>query len=142
MKVLVIDVGGSKVKFAVPGTKRKGKFPSGKTLTPKQMLEQLLRRVAKWRYDAVSIGYPGRVVKGRPAGGPPNLGPGCCNFNFRKAFQKPVKVMNDAAMQALGSYKGGRMLFIGLGSGVGSALILDDIIVPLELGELTDGKGR
>lgn len=142
MKVLVIDVGGSNVKFSLAGTRNKGGFPSGKALTPRGMLERLLPRVAGWQYEAVSIGLPGPVVHGRPAADPPNLGKGWKRFDFARAFRKPVKIMNDAAMQALGSYRGGRMLFVGLGSGVGSALILDDIIVPLELGELLDRKGR
>jgi hypothetical protein len=142
MKVLVIDVGRSNVKFSVPGHQPKDNFPSGKALTPKKMLKQLRVRTSGWRYDAVSIGFPGPVVHGKPADEPPYLGKGWVGFDFESRFKKPVKIINDAAMQALGSYIGGRMLFIGLGSGLGSALILDDIIVPLELGELTDGNGE
>lgn len=136
MEVLVIDIGGSHVKFAVSGKKGRGKFESGNDMTPQAMCSRVVNLTTKWNYDVVSIGFPGPVLHGRAAGDPPNLGQGWVGFDFRKAFKKPVRIMNDAAMQALGSYRGGRMLFLGLGTGIGSALILDDVIVPLELGEL------
>jgi polyphosphate glucokinase len=139
-KVLVIDVGGSNVKFTVWNGYSKRKFPSGKNLTPKKMTEQVLAMIKDEEFDAVTIGIPGPVIHGRPAMEPRNLGKGWMRFDFQKHFGKPVKIINDAAMQALGSYRGGRMLFIGLGTGVGSTLILDDVIVPLELGELSYSK--
>jgi polyphosphate glucokinase len=137
VNVLVIDVGGSNVKFAIPRKGRRLRFPSGKALTPRRMVSQIRALTRDWKYDVVSIGFPGAVIHGKPAADPPNLGKGWLCFDFEKAFKKPVKIMNDAAMQALGSYRGGRMLFVGLGTGVGSALILDDVIVPLELGDLS-----
>ena len=124
------------MKFTVWNHHAKRKFPSGKKLTPKKMAEQLHAMTEDWKYDAVTIGIPGPVIHGRPAIEPPSLGNGWMRFDFQKHFSKPVKIINDAAMQALGSYRGGRMLFLGLGTGVGSTLILDDVIVPLELGEL------
>ncbi len=111
-------------------------------MTPSQMVVEALSLTAKWEFDVVSIGFAGPVVHGKPAGDPENLGPGWTDFDFAKAFRKPVKLINDAAMQALGCYEGGRMLFIGLGTGVGSALILDDVIVPLELGELRHSRSQ
>jgi polyphosphate glucokinase len=105
-------------------------------------VQEVLAKAALWEYDVVSIGYPGPVIHGRPASDPPNLGKGWVRFNFEKHFCKPTKIINDAAMQALGSYNGGRMLFLGLGTGVGSALILDDIIVPLDLGDLAYNKDK
>lgn len=142
VRVLVIDIGGSSVKYAIPGARKKGAFPSGTELGPQRMVECLMEKTSGWRYEAVSVGFPGTVIHGEPAGEPPKLGKGWLGFDFAAHFKKPVKIMNDAAMQALGSYRGGRMLFVGLGSGLGSALILDDIIVPLELGELSDSRGR
>jgi polyphosphate glucokinase len=142
MKVLVIDIGGSHVKFKVWGQRGKEKFDSGKNLTPQALVEAVLDKSSLWEYDVVSIGYPGPVIHGRPAADPPNLAKGWVRFNFEKHFRKPLKIINDAAMQALGSYKGGRMLFLGLGTGVGSALILDDIIVPLDLGDLAYNKDK
>ncbi len=136
MRVLVIDIGGSNVKFTVWGKRLKGKFESGKNLTASKMVKEILARTKTCKYDAVSLGFPGPVIHGRPADDPPNLGRGWTGFQFRRYFKKPVRIINDAAMQALGSYRGGRMLFVGLGTGVGSALILDDVVVPLELGEL------
>lgn len=138
----MIDIGGSGVKFMIPGKRNKSRFPSGPKLTPEAMVERILTMTVGWRYTAVSIGYPGAVIHGQPAAEPPNLGKGWVGFDFEQRFRKPVKIINDAAMQALGSYRGGRMLFVGLGTGLGSAFILDDIVVPLELGELTDAKGR
>src|SRR5687767_3666855 len=123
MDVLVIDVGGTKVKFKIPGKRPKKDFPSGKTLTPFELVRRIKKETADWRYDAVSIGFPGPVLHGKPSGDPPNLAKGWVGFPFEERFGKPVKIMNDAAMQALGSYTGGRMLFVGLGTGVGSTLI-------------------
>lgn len=136
MNVLVIDVGGTNVKFRIWGKKEKRSFPSGRFLTPEKMVRTVLELSKDWPYDAISLGLPVPIIQGRPAENPKNLGPGWIGFDFTKAFDKPVKIINDAAMQALGSYRGGRMLFLGLGTGLGSVLILDDVIVPLELGEL------
>jgi len=138
MNILVIDIGGSTVKFKLCGDREEMcRFPSGKKMTPEQMVDQVLAHTEAWQYERVSIGFPGIVLHGKPAADPGNLGNGWTRFDFEKAFKKPVKLMNDAAMQALGNYRGGRMLFIGLGTGLGSALILDDVIVPLELGQLS-----
>jgi polyphosphate glucokinase len=137
MKVLVIDIGGNSVKLLVSGAKEPRKFPSGPTLTPRQMVSNVLKLTEDWGYDTVSIGYPGRVRGNKPFSEPINLGRGWTKFDFNTAFGCPVKVMNDAAMQALGSYKGGTMLFLGLGTGLGTALIVDGTVVPMELGHLT-----
>lgn len=142
MKILVIDIGGSHVKFSIWGKREKREFVSGRGLTAGTMVRRVLAATREWKFDAVSIGYPGPVIHGQPAGDPPNLGKGWTRFNFEKHFGKPVKIINDAAMQALGSYTGGRMLFIGLGTGLGSSLILDNVVIPLELGELAYSKGR
>ena len=136
MKVLVVDIGGNSVKILVSGETDPRKFPSGPTLMPRQMVSGVLKLTEDWKYDAVSIGYPGRVRDNRPFSEPFNLGRGWVKFDFAKAFGVPVKVMNDAAMQALGSYKGGTMLFLGLGTGLGTALIADGTVVPMELGHL------
>lgn len=136
-KILIIDIGGTTVKFTVWRQRGIRRFASGKTLTPHQFAEKVMSMTRDWQYDVISIGYPGPVVRGKPATEPGNLGNGWTRFNFEKAFKKPVKIINDAAMQALGSYTGGRMLFIGLGTGLGSTLILDDVVVPLELGQLS-----
>src|SRR6266700_3814968 len=142
MCVLVVDVGGTRVKVLATGEKAPREFASGPTLTAEQMVAGVRTAAAGWKYDAVSIGYPGPVLHGRPVAEPHNLGPGWVGFDFRKAFGRPVKIINDAAMQALGSYRGGRMLFLGLGTGLGSALILDDIIVPLDLGDLAYSRKK
>lgn len=142
MNILVIDVGGTNVKFKLWKAREKLSFDTGKNLTPRRMVKLVLKMTADWEYDVVSVGFPGPVIQGKPAINPPILGKGWVGFNFERQFGKPVKVMNDAAMQALGSYEGGRMLFVGLGTGVGSTLILDDVIVPLELGELSYSKKR
>ena len=142
MKPLVIDVGGTNIKMLAKGEEDMRKFPSGPTLTAKQMVEGVLAATADWSYDAVSIGYPGPVTRGKPALEPKNLGPGWVDFDFAAGFGKPVKIMNDAAMQALGSYEGGRMLFLGLGTGLGSAMIVDGVIAPLELAHLPYKKGH
>ena len=136
MKVLVIDVGGTHVKVLATGQDRERGFVSGPTLTPKSMVSKVRKLVADWKYDVISIGYPGPVLRNRPICEPWNLGKGWMGFNFEAAFKRPVKVVNDAAMQALGSYKRGKMLFLGLGTGLGSAVIVDSIIEPMELGHL------
>src|SRR5689334_14580053 len=136
MRVLVLDIGGTHVKVHVTGQKTPREFPSGPTLTAKQMVEGVKTVAAEWKYDAVSIGYPGPVLNGRPLMEPRNLGPGWVGFDYRAAFGCPVKVVNDAAMQALGSYCGGKMLFLGLGTGLGSTMIVDGIVEPMELGHL------
>jgi polyphosphate glucokinase len=136
MRVLVVDVGGTNVKILATGQHTSRRFPSGPTLTAKQMVSGVKNLAGEWKYDAVSIGYPGPVVRHRPIAEPHNLGPGWVGFDFEKAFGCPAKVVNDAAMQALGNYKGGKMLFLGLGTGLGSALIVDDVLAPMELGHL------
>jgi polyphosphate glucokinase len=142
MKILVIDVGGSQIKVLATGRKTPVKIPSGPDMTARTMVRRVRKAVAGWRYDAISIGYPGAVVHGKPVSEPHNLGGGWVGFNFMKAFGRPVRVINDAAMQALGSYKGGCMLFLGLGTGLGSALIIDDVLEPMELAHLPYKKGR
>jgi len=137
MNVLVIDIGGNSVKVIVTGETDPRKFPSGPQLTPRQMVSAVLKLTEDWKYDAVSIGYPGRVRDNRPTSEPVNLGRGWVRFDYAKAFGVPVKVMNDAAMQALGSYTGGTMLFLGLGTGLGTALVVNGTVVPMELGHLT-----
>jgi polyphosphate glucokinase len=136
VKVLVVDVGGTHVKILATGQEEPRKFPSGPSLTPEQMVAGVKETAAGWDYDAISIGYPGPVLRGQPYSEPPNLGPGWVGFDFEDACGKPVKLTNDAAMQALGSYEGGKMLFLGLGTGLGSALILDGVLAPMELGHL------
>ena len=137
MKVLVVDIGGNSVKVLVTGETDPRKFPSGPTLTPRQMVSGVLKLTEDWKYDAVSIGYPGRVRDNRPVTEPYNLAHGWVKFDFAKAFGVPVKVMNDAAMQALGSYTSGTMMFLGLGTGLGTALVVDGTVVPMELGHLS-----
>ena len=141
MNVLVIDVGGTNVKILATGQPEPRKFPSGHTLTPKRMVAGIKKLARDWKYDAVSIGYPGIVVRNRPLAEPHNLGRGWVGFNFQAAFKHPVKVINDAAMQALGSYKGGKMLFLGLGTGLGTTMIVDGNIEPMELAHLPYKKG-
>jgi polyphosphate glucokinase len=134
--VLVIDVGGTSVKILATGQSEARSFRSGPTLTPGRMVSGVKKLAAGWRYDAVSIGYPGQVIGGRPTAEPVNLGSGWVGYDFARAFGRPVKVVNDAAMQALGSYKGGKMLFLGLGTGLGTAMILEGRVEPMELGHL------
>ena len=136
MNVLVLDVGGTSVKILATGQTEPRKFPSGPTITPERMVAGVKELAADWNYDAVSIGVPGPVLHGRLASDPPNLGPGWVGFDFEAAFGCPVKIINDAAMQALGSYKGGKMLFLGLGTGLGTTLIVDGVIEPMELAHL------
>jgi len=135
-RVLVIDVGGTHVKVLATGKQTARKFDSGPSMTAAQMVQRVKELAKDWSYDEVSIGYPAPAVHGRPLREPYNLGGGWVGFNFRKAFGCPVKVVNDAAMQALGSYEGGRMLFLGLGTGLGSAMIVDGIVEPMELAHL------
>lgn len=134
-KVLVVDIGGTNVKAMISRAERR-KFASGDGLTPRQLHDILNGKLDDWKYDVVSVGFPAPVRNGRILCDPKNLGKGWTRFNFEKAFGKPVRVMNDAAMQALGSYRGGRMLFIGLGTGFGSALVWNGTVLPLELSEL------
>ena len=136
MNVLVIDIGGTHVKVLATRQEAHREFESGPALTPKRMVSKVRKLVADWNYDVVSIGYPGPVLRDRPVSDPWNLGKGWVCFDFRAAFKRPAKVVNDAAMQALGSYKRGKMLFLGLGTGLGSALIVDGIVEPMELGHL------
>jgi len=141
-RVLVVDVGGSHVKTRVSGQTETREFESGPTLTPARMVTRVRRLTRDLKYDVVSIGYPGVVVHGKIATEPYNLGRGWVGFDFRKAFGKPTLLMNDAAMQAVGSYEGGRMLFLGLGTGLGSALIVDGTVAPMELAHLPYKRGR
>lgn len=134
--VLAVDVGGSNVKEVLNGVDERRRFPSGDELTPEQMVAGVLEQTKDWDYVGVSVGVPAPVVDGRVVRDPVNLGRGWTGFDFETAFGKPTKVINDAAMQALGSYEGGRMLFLGLGTGLGSTLILDGALAPLELGHL------
>jgi predicted NBD/HSP70 family sugar kinase len=136
MNVLVVDVGGTNVKILATGQEAPRKFPSGSSLTPERMVLGVQQLVAEWKYEVVSIGYPGPVLRGRAAADPHNLGPGWLGFDFDAAFGCPVKLINDAAMQALGSYDGGKMLFLGLGTGLGSAMIIDGVLQPMELAHL------
>jgi len=136
MKILVIDVGGTHVKVLATGQDTDHQLESDLTLTPARMVSDVMKLTATWKYDVVSIGYPGPVRDNRPMVEPWNLGKGWLDFDFAAAFKRPVKIINDAAMQALGSYQGGKMLFLGLGTGLGSALIVDGIIEPMELGHL------
>jgi polyphosphate glucokinase len=141
VNVLVVDVGGTHVKILASGQKESREFPSGPTLSAKQMVAGVKKLAGNWKYNAVSIGYPGPVIRNRPLAEPHNLGRGWMGYDFKAAFKRPVKVVNDAAMQALGSYKGGKMLFLGLGTGLGSAMIVDGIVEPMELGHLPYKKG-
>ncbi|MDB5809559.1 MAG: hypothetical protein JWN94_1681 [Betaproteobacteria bacterium] len=135
-RVLVVDVGGSHVKCLVSGQVKRRKFDSWPEMSAAQMVERALKLVADWPFDAVSLGYPGAVVGNQPAREPHNLGRGWVGFDFERAFARPVKVLNDSAMQAYGAYRGGKMLYLGLGTGLGSALIADHVILPLELAHL------
>lgn len=136
MAVLVIDIGGSRVKCLVSGEAVARSFRSGSKLTPDRLLEGIREHTRGWNWDRVAIGIPAPVRANRPVREPENLGPGWVEFDYDAAFRKPVRIINDAAMQALGSYQGGRMLFVGLGTGMGSALVLDGLLHPLELAHL------
>jgi polyphosphate glucokinase len=141
-RILVLDVGGSHVKLRVGDRGTPQKFVSGLKMTPGDMVKGVHKLVAPEDYDAVSIGYPGVVFRGRIAAEPFNLGPGWVGFDFEAALGKPVRIINDAAMQAVGSYTGGRMLFLGLGTGMGATLVLDGVVEPMELGHLPYKRGR
>ncbi|HYV98432.1 MAG TPA: ROK family protein [Gemmatimonadaceae bacterium] len=142
MRILVIDVGGSHVKALATGHRTRVRIDSGPTLTAAAMARQMKAVTAGWKYDAVTIGYPGPVVNNRPVAEPKNLGGGWVRYNYRAAFHKPVRIMNDAAMQALGSYRRGRMLFLGLGTGLGATVIDDGHIFPLEIAHLPFRDGE
>jgi polyphosphate glucokinase len=136
MNVLAVDVGGTHVKILATGQKEAREFASGPKLTARQMVIGVKKLAGNWNYDAVAIGYPGPVLRNRPVAEPHNLGPGWVAFNYEAAFGCPTKVVNDAAMQALGGYQGGKLLFLGLGTGLGTAMIVDGIVEPMELGHL------
>jgi polyphosphate glucokinase len=136
MNVLAVDIGGTWIKLLVSGHSEPRKVPSSATLTPQRMVEDVKKAVADWKYDVVSIGYPGPILNGRILIEPWNLGKGWVGFDFEAAFGCPVRLINDAAMQALGSYEGGKMLFLGLGTGLGSCMVVEGIVEPMELGHL------
>ena len=140
--VLVIDVGGTNIKLLMIGQKVPLKIPSGPSITAAKMVRLVKNATRSWKYDCIAIGYPGPVINGHPLREPHNLGGGWMGFDFRKAFGRPVKVINDASMQALGSYKGGRMLFLGLGTGLGSAMIIDGVLEPMEVAHLAYKHGK
>ena len=140
--VLVVDVGGTHIKVLATDNRTPVKIPSGSKMTPRKMVAAVKKAAATWEYSRVSIGYPGPVLHGRPVSDPHNLGAGWVGFDFQKAFGRPVKLVNDAALQAIGSYEGRRMLFLGLGTGLGSALIVDGVLQPMELAHLPYKNGR
>lgn len=142
MRTLVIDIGGTHVKVLTTGRRTPVRLPSSAELTPAAMVKAVKAATSGWHYEAISIGFPGSVVHGRAVTEPHHLGSGWVGFNFQRAFDKPVRVVSDAAMQALGSYQGGRMLFLGLGTGLGSALIVDGVLESMDLGHLPYRKGR
>jgi len=141
-KILVVDIGGTKIKILASGQTEPRKASSGKALSPAKMVQKVKELADDWEFDGVSIGYPGAVGIHGPRSEPGNLGHGWVGFNFAAAFERPVRIINDAAMQALGSYEGGRMLFLGLGTGLGSALIAENAVLPLELGQLPHKSGE
>lgn len=141
-RVLVIDVGGTNIKMLATGQNETRKHPSGPTMTPRRMVRIVKKLIRDWKFNCVSLGFPGPVINEHPLREPHNLGSGWVGFNFRKAFSCPVKVINDAAMQALGSYEGGRMLFLGLGTGLGAAMIVDGTLEPMELAHLIYKNGK
>ncbi len=142
MKVLMIDVGGTNVKLMASGHEGFRKFPSGRGLTAAKMVKGVLAATEDWEFEAISLGFPGLVREGRIARNPLNLGGGWMDFDFDKAFKRPVRVINDASMQALARYEAGRMLFVGLGTSVGAALVADDCVVPLEIGIMRLSKSE
>ncbi len=141
MNVLVIDIGGTNIKFLATGQTEPRKFPSGRSMTPAKMVEDVKEMTRDWKYDVVAIGYPGPVIHGRIAKDPHNLAPGWIGFDFEAAFGCPIKLINDAAMQALGSYQAGTMMFLGLGTGLGSAMVVEGVVVPMELAHLSYKEG-
>ena len=141
-KILVVDVGGTHIKILATGQKTPLKLDSGPKMTARKMCAWIRGAARDWPHDVVSIGYPGPVVHGRPVREPYNLAKGWVGFDFKQALGCPVRIINDAAMQALGSYQGGRMLFLGLGTGLGSAMIVDGVVEPMELAHLPYKKGR
>lgn len=142
MKVLMIDVGGTNVKLMASGHEGFRKVPSGPELTAAKMVREVKKALEDWKYEAVTIGFPGLVAEGKPAREPLNLGGGWLKFDFKKAFKAPVRFINDAAMQALANYHEGRMLFLGLGTSTGCAVVVDDVIVPMEVGTLCLPNGK
>ena len=141
-RVLVIDVGGTNIKMLATGQTEPRRYPSGHTMTPGRMIRVVKESVRDWKFDCVSLGFPGPIINECPLRDPHNLGSGWVGFNFREAFGCPVKIINDAAMQALGSYQGGRMLFLGLGTGLGAAMIVDGMLQPMELAHLIYKNGK
>jgi polyphosphate glucokinase len=141
MKILAVDVGGTHVKILATGETQKREIVSGPRMTARQMVSDVKKLAKDWAYDVISVGFPGPVLHGRPVAEPHNLGPGWMGFDFATAFGLPVRVINDAAMQALGSYRGGRMLFLGLGTGLGTAMIVNGVVEPMEFGHLPYKKG-
>jgi polyphosphate glucokinase len=142
MRVLVVDVGGSNIKLGATGADEHRRLTSGRHLTPQGLVNRVTAAVRDWRYDVISLGVPGAVGHHGPQKDPGNLAEGWVGFDFNAAFGKPVRVVNDAVMQALGAYDGGRMLFLGLGTGLGSALVTDHVVIPLELGDLRIDSGE
>src|SRR5918993_4154542 len=141
MKVLVVDIGGTHVKLMASDAHEPRRFNSGPTMPPDRFVAEVLAATRDWQYDVVSLGYPGRVAGSAPVAEPGNLGDGWVGFDFEDAFERPVRIVNDAVMQALGGYEGGRMLFLGLGTGLGTALITEHVVVPMELGNLPHADG-
>jgi polyphosphate glucokinase len=141
MDVLVVDVGGTRVKVSASNAEETRRFKSGPSFTPNLLVEKLRQVTGDWRYDVIALGYPGTVNEHGPVAEPGNLGPGWVGFDFARALERPVRVVNDAVMQALGAYESGRMLFLGLGTGVGSTLITEHVLIPLELGMLPHMRG-
>jgi polyphosphate glucokinase len=139
---LAIDIGGTHVKIRIPSEMEKREFESGPTLTPKQMVDGVKKLSTGWKFDSITIGLPAPIRNNKPVKNPVNLGPGWVDFDYDADFGVPVKIINDAAMQAVGSYKAGRMLFLGLGTGLGSCLIVDHSVVPLELAHMPYRKGK
>ena len=142
MKILMIDVGGTNVKLMVSGHHSRRMVPSGPKFTARTMVKEALRATKDWEFEVVSLGYPGHVVDGRPTAEPGNLGAGWADYDYEAAFGRPVRIINDAAMQALASYRKGRMLFMGFGTSIGATIIVDDVVVPLEIGCLRLESGR
>jgi polyphosphate glucokinase len=141
MEILVVDIGGSQVKIRASSGENIRRAPSGSTATPQHMVDRILELSDGWHFDVISLGYPGEVRDGRPSLEPNHLGLGWVGFDFQSAFRRPVKIINDAAMQALGSYDGGRMLFLGLGTGLGSAMVVENVVQPMELSKLPYKNG-